>query len=221
MTSTLDPSSSTGPDRSTRSLAPWWVAAGLVAAAGLIVGTVWAVMNMLALVHRPAGFPHTPVPGSVLIELAEGEKAVVYIEASTTGAARAAEVTVRTSDGDAVATHRYSGLVQYDVDGEPGRLGIAVRSFDAPVAGRYTVTAPAVDGPRGSVLAVGEDLSEGLVAALLPPVLLALGMFVLAGVLAVTPIRHSRPPSSDHEPPQNKKPVRGKPRPSGSRRDSS
>jgi len=192
MSSTLDPSSSAGADRSPRSSTPWWVAAGLVAAAGLIVGTVWAAMNVLALGHRPAGFPHTPVPGSVLVELAEGKRAVAYVEASTTAAARAVEVTVRTSDGDAVATHRYSGLVQYDVDGKPGRLGIAVLHFDAPSEGRYTVTAAAVDGPPGSALAVGEDLSEGLLAALLPPVLLTLGMLVLAGVLAVTPIRHPR-----------------------------
>lgn len=196
MAGTLHSASAPGPGRSTRS-ASWWTVAAVVAAAGLITGSVWAALNVLGLTHRPADFPHASVPGSVVIELAEGEQAVVYVEAPSASTARTGGVTVHASNGDPVATHPYPGFLQYDVDGEAGRLGVAVLYFTAPSAGDHTVTAHAdTSAPGATRLVVGEDLAHGLVAAVLPPALLALGMLALAGVLAATPGRRSRRSSS-------------------------
>lgn len=196
MAGTLHPTAGPGPGRSVRS-ASWWMVAAVVAVAGLIAGTVWAALNVLGLTHRPADFPHAMVPGSLVVELAEGEQAVVYVEAPAAGTARTGGVTVHASNGDPVATHPYPGFLQYDVDGEAGRLGIAVLYFTAPSAGNYTVTATAdTSAPAAVRLAVGEDLAGGLVAAVLPPALLTLGMLALAGVLAATPGRRSRRISS-------------------------
>lgn len=193
MSSTLNPSRPTGPARSPLSSRRWWVVAALVAVTGLVAGAAWAAVSFLALTQRPEAFTRALLPGSVAVDLEAGERAVAYVEAPSPDTAQSAEVTVRGPDGHTVATRRYSRLLQYDVTGAPGRRGSAVQSFQAPAAGRYTVAGAAPTADPAPILAVGADLADGAVRALLAPSLLALGMLVLAGVLVATPIVRSRP----------------------------
>lgn len=193
MTTKLSPSRRTEHVAAPRSSRRWWVAAVLVALAGLIVGAAWAAAGLVAQTQRPDDFARAPLPGRVAVDLAAGEHAVAYVEASEVDALRSADVAVRGPDGAPVATRAYPGVLQYDVSGGPGLLGHAVLTFDAPAAGGYTVTAAAPAAGTVATLAVGDDLAEGTVGALIPPILLTLGTLALAGVIAATPTLRSAP----------------------------
>lgn len=199
MSSALHPARPKGPLHAPQSATRWWVAAALVALTGLGAGAAWASAGLLTLADRPSAFTRAGVPGSVAVELVAGQRAVVYVEAGTPAAARSAKVEVSGPDGTNVTTHRYLRLVEYDVNQEYdvttvcGRLGYAVESFQAPDAGSYTVTAAAPTMDPALTLAVGEDLADGAVRAVLAPSLFALGMLALAAVLGATPVVRSRP----------------------------
>ena len=89
MAGTLHPTAGPGPGRSVRS-ASWWMVAAVVAVAGLIAGTVWAALNVLGLTHRPADFPHAMVPGSLVVELADGTRVDTPVVVNVAGPASGA-----------------------------------------------------------------------------------------------------------------------------------
>jgi hypothetical protein len=179
---------------------PRWLAAGAVVVLGVLVGLAWSTVALLRMVDRPAGFARTTVPGSVSVQLARGERSVVYIESDRSTTLPALTVTVTGPNGATVTTHPIRGDLVYDVPDQPNRLGNAVGSFDANTAGTYTVTTPTE--PAGDpVLTVGTDLAGGVAWALAAPGAFVLGTLVLAGVLGATPSARRRRDNPARRPP--------------------
>ncbi len=186
--STLTPFS----PQTTPSTRPWWLAAGTVLVLGVLVGLAWSTVALLRMVDRPAGFARTTVPGSVSLQLARGERSVVYAEHDRSTTLPALSVTVTGPNGASVTTHTFRGDLVYDVPDQPNRLGNAVSSFDAHTAGTYTITTPTEPAAGDPTLAVGTDLASGVAWALAAPGVFVLGTLLLAGVLVATPSARRR-----------------------------
>ena len=133
------------PTQTAPSARPWWLAAGAVLVLGILVGVAWSTIALLQVVDRPAGFARTTVPGSVSVQLARGERSVVYAEYDRSTTLPALTVTVTGPDAATVPTHPFLGDLIYDVPDQPDRLGSAVSSFDATTAG--TTRSPHLQGP--------------------------------------------------------------------------
>ena len=82
-------------------------------------------------------------------------------------------------DGTVVPVRTYRSTARYDVD--PGRLGRAVATFDATVAGSYRVSAARATG-AGATLAVGDNFARTIAVTSLGAASLGL-VTVLAAVL--------------------------------------
>ena len=91
-------------------------------------------------------------------------------------------LTVTGPSGAAVPVVTYRSSTRYDV--EPGRGGRAVATFQATTVGPYRVSAArAAEG--GATLAVGENITRGMVLTRLSAVILGLGTVLVAVPLAV------------------------------------
>lgn len=171
---------------------PWWVAAAVVIVVGLIAAGIWLAADLAGLATRPEQFARTSLPGSVTLVMAEGATSTLYVESTDPQAAAQVAVTVRGPDGSTVPATRVAQTVVYDVPKQPGRLGYAGYTVDAAAPGSYVVTGTSAGLDGTATLAVGVDLGKAATRAFLAPAILALGVVVLALVLAATPIARAR-----------------------------
>lgn len=159
-----------------------YVAAAILAVAGVVGAGLWGGVVVLDRLDAPSAFVRT-VPGEE-VELPMGEH-LLYVE----GAGPEALGTVTVTDPDGVPVDlRPVGDIRYDVpadlvDGRTDVLGTGVGAFDAPAPGRYALATerPVADGV---LLAVGEDVARAGLRALLLPGAVAVVTLVAAVALA-------------------------------------
>jgi hypothetical protein len=136
----------------------YWIGGGIIAAA-CITAVIWAVLAFFGYSDQVNSFQRMTVPGTATVHLAQSATRVLYYE--NTGAAPSlAQLGIHVAGpaGTAVTVRPYSGDLRYDVPPvNPTRTGTAIASFDATVAGNYTISARAVAG-TGGMIAVGSDL---------------------------------------------------------------
>jgi hypothetical protein len=70
------------------------------------------------------------------------------------------------------------------------REGTAVAHLEIAAPGRYLVQATSPGAPPGSHLAIGSNISGGIVAIVLPALVLALA--AVGGAIVVAVVRHTR-----------------------------
>ena len=182
MTSPAPPHNTTTPPAR-----PWWIAAGVVVVLGLLLGLAWSAFALLRVVDRPSEFARTTVPGSVAVQLARGDRSVVYVESDRSTPTAGVVVSVTGPEGETVSTGTIRGDIVYDVPNKDGRRGTAVKSFAARTDGAYTITASSDAGAVTLDIAVGLDLSTDTLWAIGAPGAFFLGSLVLAVIVAATP----------------------------------
>jgi hypothetical protein len=85
-------------------------------------------------------------------------------------------------DGTVVPVRTYRSTARYDID--PGRLGRAVATFDATVAGPYRVSAARAT-EAGATLAVGDNFARAIAVTTLGAASLGLAALLAAVLVAV------------------------------------
>jgi hypothetical protein len=200
------------------STAGYWVAA-VVAVLGLTAAFLWGAVGIHTTQDRVDGFERLAVPGVTTVSVTDPGTMVIYHEsaaevaryADPTANGRPATrwdpgtrtiITVRyPSDaptwqqfglsvtgpgGVAVPVATYRSSARYDL--EPGRAGRAVATFEATTAGLYRVSTTRAT-EAGATLAVGEDITRGVVLTTLGAVILGLVTVLVAVPLAVATYR--------------------------------
>ncbi|HET6953572.1 MAG TPA: hypothetical protein VFI47_24560, partial [Acidimicrobiales bacterium] len=150
--------------RTVRPSAWWFLAAGLVAVAGIVVGIVGAVRTFGDWLDRVDGLERTSVPGSMTVEIDEPGGYSIYVESER----RTADpelldnpvVDVLDPSGDFVPLDPYGSSVTYTT---PSHRGRGAFTFQAEEPGTYEVTA---SGSSGTVVAVGRGIGDLLVSGL-------------------------------------------------------
>jgi hypothetical protein len=169
----------------------WWFGlAGGVAALGIVLAVVVAVMTFNSYTDKIEDFQRIEIPGSGTVTLDETGGYTVYHEYPGADGddffTPEVTVTVTAPDGSDVDLDPYDSTVTYFSEDHDG---VAVYSFRAFETGDYEVE---VDGTYGD-LAIGRGLGGGLVGGIVGAVALGLGGVIAGGVIAiVVGIRRSR-----------------------------
>jgi hypothetical protein len=196
------------------STAGYWVAA-VVAALGLTAAFLWGAVGIHTTGDRVDGFARLAVPGTTVSVTSPGTMVVYHESAAEVAGyddpaangriastrwdpATRTIVTVPNAgetptwqqlglavtgpDGAPVPIATYRSSARYNL--EPGRAGRAVATFPASTAGPYRVTA-ATSTDTSATLAVGQDITGGMVLTRLGAVILALVTVFTALPLAV------------------------------------
>jgi hypothetical protein len=162
-----------------------------VALAVFLAGVVWVVVALVVLFGKVDSFPRVPDPGQGVISLTHSGGYVIYYEGqgASNGNVPAGNVRViPESAGAAVKSiTAFSGSMTYQIG---SREGSAVASLQIAAPGRFLVQATSSGAPPGSHLAIGSNISGGILAAVIPAVVLMLAAIVGAIVVAV--VRHTR-----------------------------
>ena len=162
-----------------------------VALAVFLAGVAWAVVALVVLFGRVDSFPRVPDPGQGVISLTHSGGYVIYYEGpgASTGNVPPGNVTVTDLSGSGKVTSvtSFSGSMTYQIG---SREGSAVANLQIAAPGRFLVRATSSGAPPGSHLAIGSNLSGGILAAVIPSLVLVLGAIVGAVVVGV--VRHTR-----------------------------
>jgi len=161
-----------------------------VALAVFLAGVAWAVVAFVALFGRVDSFPRVPDPGQGVISLTHSGGYVIYYEGpgASNGNVPAGGVHVKALSGPGpVNITSFSGSMTYQIG---SREGSAVANLQIAAPGRFLVQATSSGAPPGSHLAIGSNLSGGILAAVIPSVVLVLAAIIGAIVVAV--VRHTR-----------------------------
>jgi hypothetical protein len=158
----------------------WFLTAGLIAVAGIVLAVIWFVVGLMRFFDTIEDFQRVDVPGTSEIDIDDPGGYSVYHEYSGAsgddGFGRFVSdpsITITDPSGNDVPLDPYSSSVTYSGSGHEG---VAVSTFDADEAGTYTVE---TQGDSGSEVAIGPGIGSGLVATIV-------GGFAIggAGVLA-------------------------------------
>ena len=169
----------------------------LVALAVFLAGVAWVVVALVVLFGRVDSFPRVPDPGQGVISLTHSGGYVIYYEGpgASNGNVPAGGVHVTAVSGSGpVKITSFSGSMTYQIG---SREGSAVANLQIAAPGRFLVQATSSGAPPGSHLAIGSNLSGGILAAVIPSLVLVLAAIVGAIVVAVvrrTRIRRARLP---------------------------
>ena len=150
----------------------------------------WAVVALIVLFGHVDSFPRVPDPGQGVISLTHSGGYVIYYEGpgASNGNVPAGNVRVTDVSGSApVNITSFSGSMTYQVG---SREGSAVANLQIAAPGKYLVQATSSGAPPGSHLAIGSNLSGGILAAVIPSLVLVLA--AIAGAIVVAVIRHTR-----------------------------
>jgi len=145
--------------------------AGILATVVLAVFLAWSALGFFSGIDHLA---RGPLPAAFSVTASQPGEMVIYYEGHATPSLGELGLLVRGPDGAAAALKPQDLDLRYNVD---SRVGTAVASFAAPVAGRYLVSAGVAE--PGARLAVGGDLGRGMLLTDLA------GMGVGFGALAV------------------------------------
>ena len=166
------------------------LAAGILAAVALAVLLAWSALGFFSAVDHLA---RTPLPGAVSVSASQPGELVVYYEGHAGASLNELGLRVRGPDGAAVELKPYDLDLRYDVG---GRVGTAVASFSAPVARRYLVSATAAE--PGARLAVGADLSTGVMLTDLASIGVAFAALALIAAVVAFVLRRSGAGGAGH-----------------------
>ena len=162
-----------------------------VALAVLLAGVAWAVVASIVLFGRVDSFPRVPNPGQGTISLTHSGGYVIYYEGpgASNGNVPAGNIRViPESAGAAVKSiTAFSGSMTYQIG---SREGTAVAHLQIAAPGSFLVRATSSGAPPGSHLAIGSNISGGIVAIVLPALVLALA--AVGGAIVVAVVRHTR-----------------------------
>ena len=169
--------------------------AAVVAVVGLTASIVWAAVGLSDQTRRPAAMVTTATPGSVVVQITQPGKHVVYLESAVPTAARdldgalalsPSDITVTGPDEQSIDVGSYSLDLRYDSPrGGQGVVGQAFAEFDATQVGKYVVSTDATLADPTARIAVGDDLAPDVVRAILLPILTGIFSVAVAIVLAV------------------------------------
>ena len=162
-----------------------------VALAVFLAGVAWAVVALVVVFRQVDSFPRVPDPGQGVISLTHSGGYVIYYEGrgASSGNVPAGHVSVTDLSGSGAVNSitSFSGSMTYQIG---SREGSAVANLHIAAPGRFLVRAASPGAPPGSHLAIGSNLSGGIVAAVIPSLVLVLAAIVGAIVVAV--VRHER-----------------------------
>ena len=162
-----------------------------VALAVFLAGVAWAVVASIVLFGRVDSFLRVPDPGQGTISLTHSGGYVIYYEGpgASNGNVPAGNIRViPESAGAAVKSiTAFSGSMTYQIG---SREGTAVAHLQIAAPGRFLVQATSSGAPPGSHLAIGSNISGGIVAIVLPALVLALA--AVGGAIVVAVVRHTR-----------------------------
>jgi len=162
-----------------------------VALAVFLAGVAWAVVASVVLFGRVDSFPRVPYPGQGVISLTHSGGYVIYYEgpgASTGNVPPGhADVTDVSGSGKVTSMTSFSGSMTYQIG---SREGTAVAHLQIAAPGSFLVRATSSGAPPGSHLAIGSNISGGIVAIVLPALVLALA--AVGGAIVVAVVRHTR-----------------------------
>jgi hypothetical protein len=162
---------------------PRWIAGTLVIL-GFGVAISWGLATYLGMLDRISAFERVPIPSSLVTAISEPVTKVLYVEAARRTPVPTVRFAVVDPSGHAVSVQTYGRDLRYDVPDEPGRIGRAVATFEAGIAGEYSIE---VIGPKteGAIVAMGDDVARPSVPRILGALFLlsisALGGAVLLG----------------------------------------
>ena len=162
-----------------------------VALAVLLAGVAWGVVASIVLFGRVDSFLRVPDPGQGTISLTHSGGYVIYYEGpgASNGNVPAGNIRViPESAGAAVKSiTAFSGSMTYQIG---SREGTAVAHLQIAAPGRFLVQATSSGAPPGSHLAIGSNISGGIVAIVLPALVLTLA--AVGGAIVVAVVRHTR-----------------------------
>ena len=161
-----------------------------VALAVFLAGVAWAVVALVVVFRQVDSFPRVPDPGQGVVSLTHGGGYVIYFEGpgASSGNVPAGHVSVTALSGSGVKSiTSFSGSLTYQMG---AREGSAVANLQIAAPGRFLVRATSSGAPPGSHLAIGSSLAGGIVAVVIPSLVLVLAAIVGAIVVAV--VRHER-----------------------------
>lgn len=160
----------------------WFVVAGLVAVAGIVVAVVVLVRTFTGWFDRIDDFDRAPLPAELGVEITETGGYSIYHEfpgAAEQDLSTPPQVTVTGPDGSQVPLDDYDTSVTYETPDHEGR---GAYTFSAEVPGTYLVSAT---GRPASAIAVGRGVGRGLVTGIVAAVVIGLVAVIAALVLAV------------------------------------
>ena len=161
-----------------------------VALAVFLAGVAWAVIVLVVLFGQLNSFPRVPDPGQGVISLTHSGGYVIYYEGpgASNGNVPAGDVRVTALSGSApVKITSFSGSITYQIG---SRDGSAVANLQIAAPGRFLVQVTSSGAPPGSHIAIGSNLSGGILAAVIPSVIL--GLAAIVGAIVVAVVRHTR-----------------------------
>ncbi len=172
--------------------------AAAVALVGLTASIVWATVALSDQTRRPAEMVTVTTPGSVTVQVSRPGTHVVYLESAVPTATRGldgllgltpSDLTVTGPDGLTIEVSPYALDLRYDSPrGGSGVVGRAVATFDADRPGDYVVATDIRLADATARIAVGDDLTPGVLRAVLLPLVSAALSLALAVLLAVRAI---------------------------------
>jgi hypothetical protein len=160
-----------------RASSMWYWAALALAVVGLALAAVWGVGSVTDANDRASAFPHTSIPGTATVMVAEPGDQMIYFTGGGQPGMKSLALEVRDPAGARVPVTPYDLAVEIDLAGDVGR---AIATFPADSPGAYTVRSTGSSHPDG-VVAVGDNVTRQV----LPDVLGALALAWFAVVCAI------------------------------------
>jgi hypothetical protein len=162
----------------------YWLAA-TVAAVGVLVAIVWGGVVTAGALDTIDDLPRSEIPGNLTLDIDQPDVQTVSYErrtfTATTPLDRDIDLEVSGPDAEPVTVEPYDTPVTY----RAWRLvGQAHATFEADVAGQYTVTVDG-DAPDDASIAVAADPPTRLVSGFIGPAVLLLVAFGVAAAIAL------------------------------------
>jgi hypothetical protein len=154
-----------------------------------LAGVAWLVVGLLSVGSHVDSFPRVPIPAGGQVSLNHPGGYVVYYEGPGAQSGDIPAFNVRVIPASASAAVRslrpYAGSVTYGIGSHQGR---AVLTLQVSKPGLFRIEASGTGSlPAGADLAFGNSIAGGIVATVLPSVLLILAG--LAGLVVLFVIR--------------------------------
>lgn len=180
----------------------YWVGGGIVGL-GIAAAVGWALVGVLAFVHRIDGFQRAPLGAERRIVFSQAGDYTLYYEGpgadDESNAIPNFDVTLVPVEGDqSVRLSEYGSKVTYSIGGHRGR---AVASFHLDKPGTYLLGTVSRSDGTGQV-AVGRGLGRKIVKTVVGSLVLGfVGLATGAAIVIVTAVkRHSRRPRAPAPP---------------------
>jgi hypothetical protein len=161
------------------------LATGILATVALAVFLAWSALGFFSGIDHLA---RAPLPGAFSVTASQPGEMVIYYEGHATPSLSELGLLVRAPNGAAASLKPHDLDLRYNVD---SRVGTAVASFVAPVAGRYLVSAGRAE--PGARLAVGGDLGTAMLLTDLAGIGVGFGALAAIATIVALVLRRRAP----------------------------